>query len=127
MGKVSLPVDSLLARLQEITSDGDVVRTGEASAGDYASWAGEPVIACYCRTKPPELLARLGVESKETLAFANLRLLQTDDQLVYFDARPNLAASPIQAFLEMASGDKRQKEVAERIRSAILSTTGPAR
>ncbi len=127
MGKVSLPVDSLLARLQAITSDGDVVRTGEASAGDYASWAGEPVIACYCRTKPSELLARLGVESKETLAFANLRLLQTDNQLVYFDARPKLAASPIQAFLEMASGDKRQKEVAERIRSAIRSTTGPAR
>jgi hypothetical protein len=124
MGKVSLPVDSLLARLEEITSDGDVVRTGEASAVEYASWAGEPVIACYCRTKPPELLARLGVESKETRAFANLRLLQTDDQLVYFDARPNLASSPIQAFLEMASGDKRQKDVAQRIRSAILSTTG---
>jgi hypothetical protein len=64
------------------------------------------------------------VESKETRAFANLRLLQTDDQLVYFDARPNLASSPIQAFLEMASGDKRQKDVAQRIRSAILSTTG---
>jgi len=127
MGKVSLPVDLLLARLREVSSDGDVVRTGEASAVEYASWAGEPVIACYCRTQPPELLARLGVESKATLAFANLRLLQTDDQLVYFDARPNLAASPIQAFLEMASGDKRQQEVAEQIRSAILSTTGPDR
>jgi hypothetical protein len=126
-GKVPLPVDSLLARLQRITSDGDVVRTGEASAVEYASWAGEPVIACYCRAKPPELLARLGVEAKETLAFANLRLVQTDDQLVYFDARPNLAASPIQAFLEMASGDKRQKEVAGQIRRAILSATGTAK
>ncbi|NBT36395.1 MAG: hypothetical protein EBT03_12820 [Betaproteobacteria bacterium] len=127
MGKVSLPVDSLLARLQEIAGDGDVVRTGEASAVEYASWAAEPVITCYCRTRPSELLARLGAEAKETLAFANLRLLQTDDQLVYFDARPNLAASPIQAFLEMASGDKRQKEVAGQICGAILGTTGPAR
>ncbi len=126
MGKIALPAGELLARLQEISRDGDVVRTGDASAGEYAAWAGEPLIACYCRATPATLLARLGAEAKETRVFANLRLVQTADQLVYFDARPNLAASPIQAYLEMASGDKRQKEVAGRIRSAILSTTGAA-
>lgn len=57
-------------------------------------------------------------------AFANLRLIQTEDQLVYFDARPNPTASPIQAWLEMAGGDKRQQEVAGQIRGAILSATG---
>jgi hypothetical protein len=126
MGKVSLSNDELLARLRGISSDGGVVRTGEASAGEYATWAGEPVIACYCRANPTALLDRLDAEAKETRAFANLRLIQTDDQLVYFDVRPNLAASPIQAYLEMASGDKRQKEVAEQIRSVILSATEAA-
>jgi hypothetical protein len=126
MGKVALPAGELLARLQGIASDGALVRTGGASAVEYAAWAGEPLIACYCRADPTALLERLSAEAKETRAFPNLRLIQTDDQLVYFDARPNLAASPIQAWLEMASGDKRQKEVAGQIRSAILNATGAA-
>jgi hypothetical protein len=123
MGKVALPTDELLSRLQGIAADGGIVRTGESSAVEYAAWAGEPLIACYCRTTPTTLLERLGAEAKETRAFANLRLIQSEDQLPYFDVRPNLAASPIQAYLEMASGDKRQKEVAEQIRSAILRQT----
>lgn len=122
-GKVALPAPDLLARLEGIARDGGLVRTGEASAVEYAAWAGEPLIACYCRATPRTLLERLGAKVKETRAFANLRLIQTDDQLVYFDARPNLAASPIQTWLEMASGDKRQKEVAGQIRSAILIAT----
>ncbi|NJL30650.1 MAG: hypothetical protein HC898_02895 [Phycisphaerales bacterium] len=126
MGKVALPVSELLTRLQGIARNGGLVRTGEASAVEHAAWAGEPIVACYCRMSPATLLERLGAEAKETRTFANLRLIQTEDQLVYFDARPNLAASPIQAWLEMASGDKRQKEVAEQIRSAILSETGAA-
>ena len=126
MGKVTLPAGDLLARLQEIAGDGGLVRTGVASAVEYAAWAGEPLIACYCRSTPTTLLARLGGDAKETLAFANLRLIQTDDQLIYFDARPNLAASPIQAWLEMASGDKRQKEVADQICRAIPGATGGA-
>ena len=126
MGKVTLPIDELLARLQGIASDGGLVRTGEGSAVEYAAWAGEPLIACYCRATPTTLLERLGAEFKETRAFANLRLIQTDNQLVYFDARPNLVASPIQAWLEMASGDKRQKEVAGQIRNAILNATEAA-
>lgn len=127
LGKVALPDSVLLARLQEIASDGGVVRTGETSAVEYAAWAGEPLISCYCCAAPTSLLDRLGAAAKETRAFANLRLIQTEDQLVYFDPRPNLAASPIQAYLEMASGDKRQKEVAGQIRSAILNMTGAAR
>lgn len=123
MGKIPFPASELLARLQKIRND-DVVRTGETSAGEYAVWAGEPLIACYCRATPATLLTRLGAEAKETRVFANLRLAQTADQLVYFDPRPNLAASPIQAYLEMARGDKRQKEVAGRIRNAILSAMG---
>jgi hypothetical protein len=126
MGKVAVPAEELLARLQGIAGDGSLVRTGGASAVEYAAWAGEPLIACYCRDDPAALLKRVSAEAKETRTFPNLRLIRTDDQLVYFDARTNLAASPIQAWLEMASGDKRQKEVAEQIRRTILNTPGGA-
>jgi hypothetical protein len=125
-GKVGLPASKLLNRLEGQGGDGGLVRTGEASAPEYAAWAGEPVVACYCQARPATVLARLGTEAKETRAFANLRLIQTGDQLVYFDRRANLTASPIQAWLEMASGDKRQKEAAEQIRRRILSTTEAA-
>jgi len=124
MGKVTLSTTELLHRLEERARESDLVRTGESSAGDYATWAGEPLVACYCRTLPAQLLQQLNAPAKETRGFANLRLLQTADQRVYFDRRPQLAASPIQSWLEMASGDKRQKEVAEQIRSLLRHTGG---
>jgi hypothetical protein len=123
-GKVAMAGADLLARMEGLSAGSDLVRTGESSAGDYAAWAGEPVVACYCRARPSALLEELGADAKETRAFANLRLLQTQDQRVYFDRRPNRAASPIQSWLEMASGDKRQKEVAEQIRRLILDGAG---
>jgi hypothetical protein len=120
-GKVALDSGELRTRLEGIARDGGLVRTGASSAVEYAAWAGEPLITCYCRATPATLLGGLGAEAHETRAFANLQLIQTDDQLAYFDARPKLAASPIQAWLEMASGDKRQKEAAEQIRRGLLS------
>jgi len=123
-GKVALPTPDLLATLQAFPRAADTVRTGESSATEYAAWAAEPIIACYCRTPPSALLQQLGAEARETRTFPNLRLLQTADQRVYFDRRPNLAASPIQSWLEMASGDKRQKEVADQIRALILAHPG---
>jgi hypothetical protein len=123
-GTVAMPLAELLTKLQSLPRESDVVRTGESSAGEYAAWAGEPLAACYCRVTPASILRGLGVETKETRAFPNLRLLQTDDQRVYFDRRQNLAASPIQSWLEMAGGDKRQKEAAGQIRRLILDSLG---
>lgn len=125
-GKVALDNRALLRQLEGLARDNDLVRTGESSAGEYAAWAGEPLIMCYCREAPETLLGRIGIDAKETRAFPNLRLTQTSDQRVYFDRRPQLAASPIQSWLEMASGDKRQKEVAAQIRGFLLSTAGGA-
>jgi len=123
-GKVTMPTANLLARLEGLAGEGGLVRTGESSAGEYAAWAGEPIITCYCPATPAKLLEQLGAEAKETRGFPNLRLIQTDDQRVYFDRRPSLVASPIQSWLEMASGDKRQKEVAEQIRTFLLDAVG---
>ncbi|MCC6578921.1 MAG: hypothetical protein IT440_00645 [Phycisphaeraceae bacterium] len=122
LGKVALSDADLQPRLEKIGAEGGVVRTGDASAAAYAAYAGEPMITCYCRASPAKLLEQLGAEAKETRAFPNLRLAQTDDQRVYFDRRPKLVASPIQSWLEMAGGDKRQKEAAEQIRGLLLES-----
>ena len=123
-GKVTIPAADLLTRLESLAEEGGLVRTGESSAGEYAVWAGEPIIACYCSVTPARLLERLDAQARETRGFPNLRLIRTEDQRVYFDRRPKLAASPIQSWLEMASGDKRQKEAAEQIKSLLLNTVG---
>lgn len=120
LGKVAIPREDLQSRLEQIGRNMDLVRTGDASASDYAAYATEPILACYCRVKPADLIGQLDADAKETRSFANLRLIQVDDQRVYFDRRPGLAASPIQAWLEMASGDKRQRETAEQIRELLL-------
>lgn len=120
LGKVALADGELRSRLEQLGGDIDLVRTGDASAGDYAAYAGEPTAAYYCRISPDDVLAQLRADAKETRSFPNLRLMQTSDQRVYFDRRPGLAASPIQAWLELASGDKRQKEVADQIRALLL-------
>lgn len=123
-GKVNMPIDELSVKLENLAGDNNLAQTGVSSAGEYAVWAGEPIIACYSKATPGKLLEQLGVEARETLAFANLRVIQTDDPRVYFDRRRKLIASPIQSWLEMASGDKRQKETAEQIRNFILDNTG---
>ena len=124
LGKLAMSDTKLQARLQEIGQDDDVVRTGDGSAAQYGVYAGEPVISCYCRKDPAELISQLGADASETRIFPNLRLMQTSDQRVYFDPRPKLTASPIQAWLEMASGDKRQKDIAVDIRKLLLETIG---
>lgn len=124
LGKVALDDAELMRRLEEVARDSGLIRSGDASASEYAVYAGEPVIACYCRETPAKVLKLLGADFRETLSFPNLRLMQTGDQRVYFDPRPRLAASPIQAWLEMAGGDKRQKESAVQIRRLLLNSIG---
>ena len=63
---------------------------------------------------------KLGVDLEENSRFPNVELLETDEDFVYFDARDNLAASPVQTYLELMQGDKREQETAEQLRKAIL-------
>ena len=107
-----------LAAWQKET-DGRVVRTGVGSVDAYAVMAREPIDTFYC-TDVPGLVSRLGTDVRAGERFANLRLLQTRDELPYFDARPGLLASPIQTYLELAAGDKRDRETADQVRRLIL-------
>jgi hypothetical protein len=119
IGKCALSAEMLMERLSEYFP-GDVVKTGMASASNYVVFGGDKAVSLYTRRPIKEVLSVIGNQPKETTAFPNLKLIQTDDQRVFFDARDNLVASPIQAWLEMADGDKRSREAAEPLREKLI-------
>jgi hypothetical protein len=104
------------------------VLTGAASATRYAVMAREPIVAAYCSSPPEELLSVLPAPAERSDRFPNIDLIWTTDAPVYFD--PDLSnvadeaevpcASPVQAYLELASGDNRQRQTAEQVREYLL-------
>lgn len=98
-----------------------VVQTGESSADRYAVLAKEPTVSLYC-SSVKEVLAALGPAVRLADRFADLNLLETVDEKVYFDPRENLSSSPVQTYLELATADKRAKETAEQVRRWIQDT-----
>jgi len=67
------------------------------------------------------LLERL--PGSRTDRFPNVELIETDDETVYFDAREDTEfwwVSPVQVYLELMAGDKRDRETAEQVSSFIL-------
>ncbi len=119
--KTALAPDQLRQRFGEWGSETgeDVVLTGASSADEYAVIAREPIQSFYC-SNLDSLLKRFRTELEETSRFPNVELLETDEEFLYFDARENLTASPVQAYLELMRGDKREQETAEQLREAIL-------
>jgi len=80
--------------------------------------AGAAVLYC---SDLAGLRSFLGERLRETERFPNVTLLETRDDFVYFDARPGLVASPVQTYLELSAGDKRDRETAEQVRRAVLA------
>ncbi len=119
--KCGLKVGELRERLtqREAAGGAGVVFTGVSSVEAYAVMAREPVQSFYC-TDLDKTVAGLGGELRETDRFANVCFQETGDSFVYFDRRPGLVASPIQAYLELMKGDKREKETADQVRGTIL-------
>ena len=104
-------------------SNCDFLITGAASAARYSVLAREPIVAAYCSAAPKDLLSALGVKFEETDRFPDIDLTYTGEELPYFDSAGQDGveyASPVQAYLELMSGDKRQRESAEQVRDYIL-------
>jgi hypothetical protein len=125
-GKCGLGPKELRMRLQgwEERSAARVVLTGASSTEAYAVMAREPVQSFYCSDLDGAVKS-LGDDVRETDRFANVTLLETQDDFVYFDRRPGLWASPIQSYLELLAGDKRERETAEQVRRLILGPLAP--
>jgi hypothetical protein len=128
-GKCDLPGKETIRKLSAaaISQENKVIMTGAASAEKYAAMAGEPLVSLYTSLPPTELLEKGGVAAKEIDRFANLEILRTTDARMFFDPRVEDGlsyASPIQTYLELAVGDKRQKDAAAQVRRGILASLG---
>ncbi|MGA2230384.1 MAG: hypothetical protein ABSH22_05750 [Tepidisphaeraceae bacterium] len=125
VGKVDIAEGELPKTLAEAARriGARFVLTGAASAPRYSVAAREPVVAAYCSVSPQHVLSSLGARFEETDRFPNIDLLYTEDNPPYFESTGQDGiryASPVQAYLELASGDKRQKETADQVRDYIL-------
>jgi hypothetical protein len=97
-----------------------LVATGTSSVTQYAVMQRGDVLSAYC-PRLEVLLERL--PGSQSDRFPNLELIETEDEMVYFDARTEgdaCWASPVQVYLELMAGDKRDRETAEQVKSFIL-------
>jgi len=101
-----------------------VAMTGASSVGAYAVMARDGVEEYYC-TDVAGAVRALGDRFQPAERFATVTLLETPDEEVYFDRRDDLTASPVQTFLELSSGDKRDRQTADQLRRVILTAPAP--
>lgn len=96
--------------------------TGASSVGRYATLATERTVSIYC-SRLQYLLEGIEPIIDRSSRFPNVELIETRDPTVYFDLRSRDGipwASPIQTWLELATGDKRQQQAALQVRERII-------
>ncbi len=100
-----------------------LVLSGASSQDRYAAGLRSDEPLAYCDDLHA-LRERIGDRWEETERFADLTVVETDDRTPFFDARPDASglthASPIQAYLELCAGDRRDREMAADVRSRIM-------
>jgi hypothetical protein len=112
-------IDDLLRRA--FSGSIPAVVTGTRSASQYAVMQTGETLSIYCPA-PMEWLAQL--PGTRTDRFPTISLVQTEEASVYFDPRANDGlcwASPVQSYLELIKGDKRDQETALQVKELILS------
>jgi len=124
-GKCSLDTDALMCIVQKAQNQPGMraVLTGACSTSKYAVMARKDQWYFYC-SRLSGLLEEMPLWFDEKSRFANVELIETIDETVYFDSRNEAAypwASPIQTYLELMSGDKRDRETAEQVKKRILN------
>ena len=98
-----------------------VVASGTSSVAQFAVMQRGDMLSVYC-PRLEILLDRL--PGSQSDRFPNLELIETEDETVYFDARQEgdfWWASPVQVYLELMAGDKRDRETAEQVKSFLLT------
>jgi hypothetical protein len=97
-----------------------IVATGITSAVRYTLMQRGGMISIYC-PRAKTLLESL--PGNQTDRFPDLEILETADETVYFDVRQEdsfIWASPVQVYLELMAGDKRDQETAAQIEDNLL-------
>ncbi|HUT71606.1 MAG TPA: hypothetical protein VMW89_13115 [Desulfatiglandales bacterium] len=101
-----------------------LVAAGASSVAQFAVMQRGDLLSVYC-PRLEMLLERLSGSQSDR--FPNLELVETEDETVYFDARQEgdfWWASPVQVYLELMAGDKRDREIAEQVKSSLLMDLG---
>lgn len=102
-----------------------LVAAGTSSVAQFAVMQRGDLLSVYC-PRLEMLLERLSGSQSDR--FPNLELIETEDETVYFDARQEDTfwwASPVQVYLELMAGDKRDRETAEQVKSFLLKDLEP--
>jgi DNA-binding transcriptional ArsR family regulator len=102
-----------------------LVASGTSSVTQFAVMQRGDILSVYC-PRSERLMDRLS--GSESDRFPNLELVETEDESVYFDARQEgdfWWASPVQVYLELIVGDKRDRETAEQVKSFLLTDLEP--
>jgi hypothetical protein len=98
-----------------------LVAAGTSSVGQYTVMPRGDVLSVHCPSLE-RLLDRLPGNPSDR--FPDLELIETDDETVYFDAREQDGfwwASLLQVYLELKTGDKRDRETADQIKSFLIA------
>ena len=91
-----------------------------SSINRYAVMGRGDLLSVYC-TNLKSLLENLPQSQMDR--FPNLELIETKDERMFFDTYVSESfpwASPVQVYLELMDGDKRDQETATQIKSLIL-------
>ena len=104
-----------------------IIASGTSSVTQYAVMQRGDLLSIYC---PRVEILLKQIPGNQTDRFTNLELVETEDETVYFDARQVgdfWWASPVQVYMELMAGDKRDRETAEQIKSFLLKDFKPVR
>lgn len=102
------------------TKSEPLVATGLSSVARFATMQREDIISLYC-PDAERIVSLLG--GRETERFPNVEIIETTERPFYFDARLDegfLWASPVQTWLELMRGDKRDRDTADQVKDRIL-------
>jgi len=122
----SATIEELLLKQSQVLNL-PLVAAGTSSVAKFAVMPRGDLLSVYC-PRLEMLLERLSGNQSDR--FPNLELIETEDETVYFDARQDATfwwASPVQVYLELMAGDKRDRETAEQVKSFLLKDFEPVR
>lgn len=104
-----------------------LVLSGASSQERYTAGRRSDTPLAWCRDLA-KVRANAGSLWRESERFVDLEVVQAKDGTPFFDTRRDSSgiafASTVQAYLELATGDKRDQEAATEIRQSILTSIG---
>lgn len=111
--------EAALQRALETAERKEVALVGKAE-GVYAPFPGsEGSVTLY--TDDADVLLP-AIQMEQSRRFPDIELVETDEESVYFDARRRdgfVWTSPVETYLQLTAGGKREQEVAEQVRDAL--------